>query len=486
MKKTLLLSALIGLLMTACQSTDVEPQMHDDALKTSPAQEENVQQITEDVNSGEVKNILGNLFGKQRKGRSTDYTVSLLKDKDGVDRIICINYSDDGGFALISAEKTYEPILAYSDKGNFDISGELPFPLNEWMDCTMHSIADSESLPADSLQKIANIWRKYDDLDYSKISKSIKSPQRLPSIDWDTYYGLTRQMMDKMAEWKSNGYRVYSLDEYDGMTSIGDKDAIASYVQSRILPTYAEEYRSLALIVEKDISSTYGRGHWIYTEWDQALDYNQSFEFVPGSTTEHIPVGCGPLAIGQIMYSYRYPNTFNWDAMTLTGFGNKTTSDFLLDVKEKCNAEYNPETGGTGCNQFQQMQALNHYGYTFQYTVPKNITEYNLVNYPAIISSHESWKTVTGKELDGDHAWIIEGGKCTHSRTDIEIWSFPYENFECIHNESTEPDETFIFYVNWGRSRGYQAYYSLASMIEDGHISNSINSGLLGIKPNNQ
>ena len=140
--------------MTACQSYDTELPMPDDEGALTAVQKEEITQITEDVNSGEVKNILGSLFGKQRKGRSADYTVSLLKDKQGVDRVICINYADNGGFALISAEKTHSPILAYAEEGNFTVTDSLPFPLSEWMDCTMHSIADSESLPADSLEKL--------------------------------------------------------------------------------------------------------------------------------------------------------------------------------------------------------------------------------------------------------------------------------------------------------------------------------------------
>ena len=116
---------LAMLLFAACQSYDTElPMPGEESLATANAVEE-IQQITDDVNSGEVKNILGSLFGKQRKGRSADYTVSLIKDKQGIDRVICVNYADNGGFALISAEKTHSPILAYAEEGNFNVTDSL-------------------------------------------------------------------------------------------------------------------------------------------------------------------------------------------------------------------------------------------------------------------------------------------------------------------------------------------------------------------------
>lgn len=83
--------------MTACQSQGDDPTPPLDSALL--AEKSEICQITDDVNSAEVCNILGSIFGKER-GRSDGYTVSLLKDKDGFDRIICVNYDNDGGFAL--------------------------------------------------------------------------------------------------------------------------------------------------------------------------------------------------------------------------------------------------------------------------------------------------------------------------------------------------------------------------------------------------
>ena len=349
--KKLLISMMAGLALTACQSYDTELPMPDDEGALTAVQKEEITQITEDVNSGEVKNILGSLFGKQRKGRSADYTVSLLKDKQGVDRVICINYADNGGFALISAEKTHSPILAYAEEGNFTVTDSLPFPLSEWMDCTMHSIADSESLPADSLEKIAGMWHRYEVV---KPFKSIRSRanevdpdhSKLINLTYEEYLELFHKMKPYMDEWaKDDNIHAYSIDDYTGTTSLGDRFQLAGYVQGVIFPAYADDYWAVTVVREVNYGNKENNGLICGTKWTQDYGYNQSFDLIPGSSTEHYLVGCGPVAIGQLMYGYRYPSFFNWSQMTPYGYGNKVTSDFLLDVFHKCGSTpyYNEE-----------------------------------------------------------------------------------------------------------------------------------------------
>ena len=481
MKKLLFFSALAAMTLVACQSYDTELPMPDDEAALTAVQKEEITQITEDVNSGEVKNILGSLFGKQRKGRSADYTVSLLKDKQGVDRVICINYADNGGFALISAEKTHSPILAYADEGNFTVTDSLPFPLSEWMDCTMHSIAESESLPADSLETIARMWRKYD----SGIMPLVDDyPSEGGNIPWEEYYQLTRIVMDKMAEWSSLGYRYYPIDDYNGTISLGDKNGIASFVQGIMYPPYVDDYRTLTFVVEKDIEYTTGRGHWLKTNWSQFNGYNQSFPTTTDNITGHIPVGCGPIAVGQLMYAYQYPSYFNWSEMTVSGTGNKITSDFLLDVKNKCKAFYNPETGGTGCYQKNMVEALRGYGYRCDDNTSINTVQ--MLNNPSILISYLCEPGVP--KLEGDcHAWIVEGGRCTVTNMQTEVWAFSGErNFNCVFSESTQEQySSWVFYVNWGWGRSTDAYYNLDPMLPTGYgyQNNYIVSGIQNIRP---
>ena len=489
MKKLLFFSALAAMTLVACQSYDTELAMPDDEAALTAVQKEEITQITEDVNSGEVKNILGSLFGKQRKGRSADYTVSLLKDKHGVDRVICINYVDNGGFALISAEKTHSPILAYAEEGNFTVTDSLPFPLSEWMDCTMHSITESESLPADSLETIARMWRKYD----SGIMPLVDDyPSDGSNITSEEYQALTQIVMNKMSEWQSQGYRYYPIDSYNGTTSLGDKNGIASYVQGIMYPPYVDDYRTLTFVVEKDTEGTSGRGRWMNTKWEQRNGFNQSFELKPDNSGERIPVGCGPVAIGQLMYAYKFPQSYNWSAMIGEGDGNKETSDFLLEIKNKCNATYHPATEdepeGTSCSQADIERVLKEYGYKFIVRDNKTINYMQMLYWPAIIGSHLTWIDDNGKHKKDDHAWIVEGGRTTTSFTTTEVWAFSGEkNFSVVHSERSEPKTTLlVHFVNWGFGlEGVpNAFYDLAPMIPNGYNSISTLFAIQNVEPN--
>ena len=77
--------------MAACQSKENDLAILDQYIIPNKIPEVSIKQLTADVNSAEVDNILGSIFSKETKGRSKDYTIAILKDTQGVDRIICIN-----------------------------------------------------------------------------------------------------------------------------------------------------------------------------------------------------------------------------------------------------------------------------------------------------------------------------------------------------------------------------------------------------------
>ena len=120
-----------------------------------------VQFITEDVTNVELDNILVSLFGHSIS-RSSGYDSEVIKDEQGKDCIIKINYKGGNGFALISATKTHEPVLAYNTTGSFEIADSLPFPLNEWYNATIEGVSNSRFLDKDSLETIAKKWKSFE------------------------------------------------------------------------------------------------------------------------------------------------------------------------------------------------------------------------------------------------------------------------------------------------------------------------------------
>ena len=482
MKKKISIFAFLISLISSCQSDYAELILHED--KVHPAENEiiKIPQITKDVNAIEVDNILNSLFNKDAKSRSNEYNISLLKDSEGTDRVICINYENNGGFALLSAQKTHTPILAFSEEGNFTNSENLPFPLNSWMDCTMDGIAGSETLPADSLQKIAEIWHKYEvknTIVKSRAYEPTTDHSKLAYITQEEYNTLSSTIMDHVNEWNRQGYSVYTIDDYIQSVSYEEKSELMGYVASNIYPAYYEDYWAVTVVRVKDFSSQKGNGHCFNTTWDQWWGYNSSFDKTDDNITGHIPVGCTPIAIGQVMRYYKYPAYYNWDNMP-NDYGTKTTSDFLLDIFTKCGTKYNPGEGSATV--FDNVpDVLKSYGYSCTKIGASSLTSYLL---------EKSCISIISSTLDNNsgHTWVIEGSKHYTSHTEIELWTFRYpDNFSCINKEIKNDNSNLYFYANWGwgkyndEGKEYNGYYLFDQMIPLGHSKNKIKNAIIDI-----
>ena len=483
MKKKISIFAFLISLISSCQSDYAELILHED--KVHPAENEiiKIPQITKDVNAIEVDNILNSLFNKDAKSRSNEYNISLLKDSEGTDRVICINYENNGGFALLSAQKTHTPILAFSEEGNFTNSENLPFPLNSWMDCTMDGIAGSETLPADSLQKIAEIWHKYEvknTIVKSRAYEPTTDHSKLAYITQEEYNTLSSTIMDHVNEWNRQGYSVYTIDDYIQSVSYEEKSELMGYVASNIYPAYYEDYWAVTVVRVKDFSSSKGGGHRFKTSWNQLYGFNDSFDETSDNDSGHIPVGCTPLAIGQIMYYYKYPEYFNWYDMPYNA-ATKAISDFLLDIYTRCGSKYMTEYKGTSTDFSVVPSVLQYYGYSGSLLKANEINQSVLENNdnPALIAGYFD-------NNDTGHTWIIEGSLRINSHTQIDIWTFRYpDDFSCIHTKKLNDYSNLYFYANWGFNVDANGYYSYNHFLPTGHSykKNTITNAIINIQP---
>lgn len=464
--KTLKFVSLIACsLLWACQSNDIEPMPVDDATTVADVDGKEPVQVTEDVNSTEVENILDLIFDNKTKSRAEDYDIRIIKDSKGNDRIICINFSDNNGYALVSALKSYDPILAYAETGHFSETDSLPLPVKAWMENTVNEIGESITLPADSLAKIASKWRQFEAKKPSVLSRADEvdpDHSKFYNLTPEEYQRLFHIMKPYVDSWVADGYRVYSVDDYNEPIAIGDKFAVAGYVQGRIIPIYFDDYWAVTVVRTKEVGLQSGVGHWMKTTWGQEGQYNKFFPLIPNGQGSHIPVGCGVLAVGQVMFAYKYPNTFDWTTMPYNE-GSESASWFLLDVYNKCNAFYDVSNDGTACYQKDRVKALTEYGYTCGEIRGGSLTEHNLLNgCPAILSGTFDYNTSDPK----DHAWVIEGPKIYNSYREIEIWTFTYQDtFSCVYHEESDPTELRLLYANWGYDGEYNGYYSFSSML---------------------
>jgi len=490
MKTIRILLGLGCVLFTACQSPEADfmPLTAENPHELST--EVAAQQISEDVNSAEVSNVVKALFDKKEQSRSTDYNVKLFKGPDGQDRIIAVNFSDNKGFVLLSAVKTHAPILAYAEEGNFNVDTEDATPLTEWWETTMEDISLSKDLPEDSLRIISKMWRYFEEHKAEPISRSNGDEEdhsQLKTMTDEQYAIFSRQIMDRMVEWRNNGYTYYPIDNYYGSCDLGDKNAIVNYVRGRINPMYEEDYWALTFILEKEHNTRLGKGHWFETNWQQDNGFDQSFGLY-FQENRNFRAGCGNVAVGQVMYAYKYPTYFNWAGMVLSAPGNKVTSDFLYDVSRKAGSDPDLDDGAFGSSQEGRAMALTTYGYTFEEVDASGVTSNNLFDKcPAIVSSYLEKKDPNNNQIKSDnHAWIVEGGQYLDIGTEIEIWTVTYsDQLERIYNEEVRPDRKFFINWGWGHSNGYY-YLAPTFSVNRNYNSKYINKALINIKPANQ
>lgn len=473
-------------LLWACQSQEADFPLQEDNSAPTIVNETAERQITQDVNSAEVDNILDLLFDNKAKSRAADYDIHVIKDCKGNDRIICINFSDNKGYALVSAVKSYEPILAYAETGHFSEADSLPLPVKAWMENTVDEIGESVTLPADSLAKIASKWRRFETQKsniFSRADRVDPDHSKFYNLTPEEYQRLFQIMKPYVDSWVADGYRVYSVDDYNEPISIGDKFAVADYVQGRIIPCYFDDYWAVTVVRTKEVGTQSGAGHWMNVAWHQEGVFNKSFPLIPGTQDAHIPVGCGVVAIGQIMFAYKYPATFDWIAMPRYE-GNDDVSLFLLDVYKKCKASYD----GTGTKSYipDRINALKGYGYSCGELSGNKLTTYNLAaGCPAILSGELS--TSSGEKED--HAWIIEGAKIHEGWREVEIWTFTYsDTFTKIYSEQTDVQRSTLFYANWGypdiKNNGYYGFSVMLPSNLSKYTSNKIYHATTNIKPN--
>ena len=485
MKKSILLLSFVLMFLASCQTEEIGLMPFDAGSNELIDELVPARQITDDVNSKEVDNILDKLFKGKSKSRA-GYTISILKDKQGKDAIICVNFAGNGGFALISAVKTHEPILAYAEEGNFSSVDDLKFPLSEWLKDALEDIEFSIELPEDSLISVQNSWRIYEESKPKLMSRVDdiypNHSNSLVYISQDDYMRLSRIMMDKINIWNARGDRVYTIDDYTRNLAMGDGPQIAGYVQGSINPIYFEDYWAVTVVREIDISYEYQYGSRFETEWTQDYGYNQSFPNRPDDS-QKMYVGCGPVAVGQVLYANKHPSFYNWGDMTKIGYGNKLTSDFLLEVKDKCNGKANYKSFCYSTTLDGLANALKSYGYN--YKKESKVDMSSIYGSGSSIIDSELKYMENGKMKEAGHAWVVECKRGWAGYTKVEIWTFVInDEFKCIYDEDVDYVDTHVYYVNWGWGPGGgNGYYFFNGLKPDGYLSNTLRAALINIKP---
>ena len=215
--------------------------------------------------------------------------------KKGVPFVHVINADNGVGFVIISADSCYTPVLAYNVKDNFSL--------------------DSKSLNAG----IAFWFNSHSNsLDFIKTTKSAYT-------DSIKYHN--------KALWQELG-KKYNLNGSSSAITSTTNGSTIRVSTNQFFPAPPPYYVTTVTTYQNPIGPLCG------TNYDQTYPYNDDCPQVPNWVANPVDgngrwlTGCGPTAMGQIMYFWQNPNPrYDWTKMKdLSGQGIHYIPLLLADI----------------------------------------------------------------------------------------------------------------------------------------------------------
>lgn len=307
-----------------------------------------------------------------------------------VENVYVVNYENDEGYAILSADTRTDMVLAYSDEGNMN---------------------------AERLENPA--FREYVEL--------------IP-----VYMGAATASLDS----EDMGY-------------------------------YGPVER--AYIVEETLS--YQSPLLTCTHWDQGTPFNEWTPVCP-QTGEHMPLGCVPTALLQIMRYWQYPVSYNsrslggtfspmWSSYESTGgtwtseTAAKNVARLAYDVATLCEVSYGCD--GSLANIKDADYALRAMGYAtngvYSFHIDR-ITE-DIRNGQPIY--------MCGSSSSGGHAWVMDGEQWFKWKYDVYLTQYNTDGsiqWQEYLRSYYDDGVNLMFHVNWGWGPYYNTDYTNPNVYE--------------------
>lgn len=450
MKKSFYLIPLF--ILAACaHDMEVETVNHDN----SPPQEIVAYISKPDTGmfiSDETVRSIAELFkANNTSTRSTNRDVkeiSTINADDGSPLLHIVNYQNNQGFVVISATQNYAPILAQNDVGNLIVDDSNLSGLSLWLAEQQAIIANSRFFPDSIKSKYRNQWSKYNK---QKEKLTLESHSRAES-------DVLQFISSSVNQWASEGYSVYRLSEYKNTPEFS---YLPADVQENLLtlpygygnPNYGG-IENVTFVLRKQIDENEKVNPLLNTTWGQSGGYNQ---YVPGQ----IPVGCIPVAMGQIMKYHQHPQYYAWNAMA-NNYATSTTASFLYGIGTALDIDY--EEGKTGSN---MIAANNVFRNTYNYQYSQIVGNHN---YVTIKSQLDNARPVLMKGIDSSaavgHAWVCDGYSIGNSNDVLKLMTLEYcptgyepQAFVNPYSCTLDSYPYVYLHMNWGWNGYCDGYF---------------------------
>ena len=385
------------------------------------------------------------------------YEVTTLSDSvSGKPLVYVINYGNDNGFVVISASKSTQPILAFSDKGKFTFNAD--HPSMDLLKDFKQIVRNAQMCTSDSLRiRYALQWASFEKTPETVLTRALPAE--------------IEQRKAKEREYQeSRGYKCLGdLTTAQYFLSFDDYEAFMREMKDCSDPQY--DYRQVTQIFVKTITQD-SIGALLKTQW------HQDYPFNVGTSNGH--AGCVPIAIAQIAYYHKYPSKYDWDNIAVDPVYNTALSNLMNDIWKSCVTKYDSE--GTHSNIDKAKKTFERFGYKVSLK-DKNITNDDLSSQ--IKASNPVYIRGINSEGKG-HAWVCDGYKWIRDLVIATLIKNPNDPrfkivprspngfmiYDATGLKKKESEDGEYFHMNFGLSDGTDGwYYGFKHNISDSYIN---------------
>lgn len=375
-------------------------------------------------------NIADIFRGKMTISRSlTEKYVEPIKNSDNEIVAYVVNYDDNDGFVVISANKEAYPIIAYGDTGKIDetlLNGTFA---KEWI-IHMASMKGGKNQAA-SLE-IARSWNRLTATNrlYSTINRSVNDD-------------VSTTTNAAIAKWNQQGYQVVSIEN-------ADPSQYPSAISQKISEMKGSlSYNTPSFVLSRESQVNRNVSPLIKTKWNSAYPYTAA---LPNPQTNSIPAT--GLAIARIMYYHDYPKTLNLSSLPLsitTATANDPLPQVLLQVSRMCGYRefYDDESSIS-----KASQGLETGGYKFSNKLFGTYSMYDqLRNYGPVYMQHDKSSGLPKYNI----AWLCDGFSVTEYTNEYKIVQYtgdfsdidPTATFGTLKEETLYSVSPSAYHMEW-------------------------------------
>lgn len=409
--------------------------------KTNP-----IDEVTIDVVK-KAAGMYGNMQGGQTrsgKGKAIEEVIPVKNEKGDV-LMYVVNYAENAGYVILSGKNEYQPILAYSETGKFDVSSNDGTQF--WLKEQMEQIENISLFPDTIKWTNQKSWNRFFEQEVAiQVINKAQTKASNPQLEND----VANYVAESLMQWSQEGYKIYPYSDFCNIFSSDELWFIENIINDNANDNFCGGINGTVFLRTKTVTYSRKVEPLLRSQWCQIFGYE----------VNGYPAGCVAVAMGQIMRYHEYPVLYNWQAMTYNS-PTVMTVNLLTDIGQKVGMKYDKEgssaTISAACNAFKQ------YGYSqseiIEHSVDKVISEL-LNNHPVMM------KGMNAGSSDG-HAWVCDGFKETDSYEIGELMvldRFSYERipeYNMIYNEKLNSTINLhrYYHMNWGWGGSQDGYF---------------------------